>query len=135
MQVRQAEAQQQLAQEQVENAVQAGYVNLLTAFTDLRTQEKSVTLANEHYAVTDNRYRNGMALLTDMLDAGNMKRPPTSGWSMPASASCTNIIRCNTSSTRWDCRIRGVDFRFQISDFRFQIPDSRLVPATILQTI
>ena len=73
MQVRQAEAQQQLAQEQVENAVQAGYVNLLTAFTDLRTQEKSVTLANEHYAVTDNRYRNGMALLTDMLDAGNMK--------------------------------------------------------------
>ena len=23
--------------------------------------------------MTDNRYRNGMALLTDMLDAGNMK--------------------------------------------------------------
>ena len=32
-----------------------------------------MTLANEYYAVTDNRYRNGMALLTDMLDAGNMK--------------------------------------------------------------
>ena len=73
LQVRQTQEQYQLAQEQVDNAVQAGYVNLLTAFTDLHTQEKSVTLADEHYAVTDNRYRNGMALLTDMLDAGNMK--------------------------------------------------------------
>ncbi len=71
--VRQAQERHQLAQEQVENAVQEGYVNFLTAFTDLRTQENSVKLADENYSVTDNRYKNEMALLTDMLDASNMK--------------------------------------------------------------
>ena len=71
--VRQAQELHQLAQEQVENSVQEGYVNFLTAFTDLRTQENSVRLADENYSVTDNRYRNEMALLTDMLDASNMK--------------------------------------------------------------
>ena len=71
--VRQAQEQHRLVQEQVENAVQEGYVNFLTAFTDLRTQENSVRLADENYRVTDNRYKNEMALLTDMLDAGNMK--------------------------------------------------------------
>ena len=71
--VRQAQERHQLVQEQVENAVQEGYVNFLTAFTDLRTQENSVRLADENYSVTDNRYQNGMALLTDMLDASNMK--------------------------------------------------------------
>ena len=71
--VRQAQELHQLAQEQVENAVQEGYVNFLTAFTDLRTQKNSVKLADENYNVTENRYKNEMALLTDMLDASNMK--------------------------------------------------------------
>ncbi len=71
--VRQAQEQHQLAQEQIENNVQEGYVNFLTAFTDLRTQENSVKLADENYGVTNNRYKNEMALLTDMLDASNMK--------------------------------------------------------------
>ena len=71
--VRQAQERHQLAQEQVENTVQEGYVNFLTAFTDLRTQENSVKLADENYSVTDNCYKNEMALLTDMLDASNMK--------------------------------------------------------------
>ena len=71
--VRQAQERHQLAQEQVESAVQEGYVNFLTAFTDLRTQENSVKLADENYNVTENRYKNEMALLTDMLDASNMK--------------------------------------------------------------
>ena len=71
--VRRAREQHELAQEQVNNAVQAGYVNFLTAFTDLRTQEKSVKLADENYAVTSHRYKNEMALLTDMLDASNTK--------------------------------------------------------------
>ena len=71
--VRQAQEQHQLAQEQIGNAVQEGYVNFLTAFTDLRTQENSVRLADENYHVTDNRYKNEMALLTDILDASNMK--------------------------------------------------------------
>lgn len=71
--VRRAQERHQLVQEQVGNAVQEGYVNFLTAFTDLRTQENSVRLADENYSVTDNRYKNEMALLTDMLDASNMK--------------------------------------------------------------
>ena len=71
--VRKAQERHQLVQEQVENAVQEGYVNFLTAFTDLRTQENSVKLADENYDVIVNRYENGMALLTDMLDASNMK--------------------------------------------------------------
>ena len=71
--VRRAREQHELAQEQINNAVQAGYVNFLTAFTDLRTQENSVKLADENYAVTSHRYKNEMALLTDMLDASNTK--------------------------------------------------------------
>lgn len=45
----------------------------MTSFTDLRTREKSVELADENYAVINNRYENGLALLTEMLDAGSMK--------------------------------------------------------------
>ncbi len=70
---RRAQEEYSLAQEQVENGVQANYVNFLTSFTDLRTQEKSVELANQNYNVTINRYKNDLALLTDMLDASNMK--------------------------------------------------------------
>lgn len=59
--------------ERVDNAVQESYVNLMTAEADLRTQQKSVELADENYAVVSNRYANDLALLTDMLDAGNTK--------------------------------------------------------------
>ncbi|MFT0232782.1 TolC family protein [Bacteroides faecis] len=71
--MRKAQEEYSLAQEQIENSVQANYVNFLTSFTDLRTQEKSVELANQNYNVTSNRYKNDLALLTDMLDASNMK--------------------------------------------------------------
>lgn len=63
----------ELAQEQTNHAVQESYVNFLTSFTDLRTQQKSVELADQNYSVTSNRYQNDLALLTDMLDASNMK--------------------------------------------------------------
>ncbi len=71
--VRRARESFQLAREQVENAVQAGYVNFMTSFTDLKTQEKTVELADQNYEVISYRYENGLALLTDMLDASNMK--------------------------------------------------------------
>lgn len=71
--MRKAQEEYSLAQEQIENGVQANYVNFLTSFTDLRTQEKSVELADQNYSVTSNRYKNDLALLTDMLDASNMK--------------------------------------------------------------
>ena len=73
LQVNQAQERYALAQEEVDNAVQAGYVNLRTAFTELRTQEKSVLLASEHYEVVSSRYAHELALLTDLLDAANMK--------------------------------------------------------------
>lgn len=71
--VRRAEENHTLAQEHVKTAVEAGYVDFMTSFSDLRTQEKSVELADQNYAVVKNRYENDLALLTDMLDASNMK--------------------------------------------------------------
>ena len=59
--------------EGVKNGVQASYTNLLTSTTEVQTQEKQVELADQNYAVVRNRYANDLALLTDMLDASNMK--------------------------------------------------------------
>lgn len=56
-------------QEIVENNVQAAYTNFLTSFTDLNTHKKSVELANQNYNIINNRYNNGLALVTDMTDA------------------------------------------------------------------
>ena len=69
----QADEQLALAREQVETAVQAAYTELLTSEADLRTQEKSTQLALENYQVVLNRYQNGLALITDLLDASNVK--------------------------------------------------------------
>ena len=69
----QADERVQLAREGVENGVQANYTNLLTSSVEVSTQEKQVELADQNYAVVKNRYDNDLALLTDMLDASNMK--------------------------------------------------------------
>lgn len=71
--VKRAQETHLLMQEQIENSVQASFVDFLTAFTDLKTQQKSVELADQNYDVTSNRYQNDLALLTDMLDASNTK--------------------------------------------------------------
>ena len=62
-----------MVREDVESGVQATYTNLLTSATEVQTQEKQVELADQNYAVVRNRYANDLALLTDMLDASNMK--------------------------------------------------------------
>ncbi len=62
-----------LVQEEVETAVQANYTNLLTSYTEVKTQQKQVELANQNYALVQKRYQNELALLTDMLDASNVK--------------------------------------------------------------
>ena len=69
----QAHEQVQLAREGIENGVQANYTNLLTSSVEVSTQEKQVELADQNYTVVRNRYDNDLALLTDMLDASNMK--------------------------------------------------------------
>ncbi|MGN0281046.1 MAG: TolC family protein [Prevotella sp.] len=71
--LRQSREQHVVAQESLNNAVQATYTDYLTAFKELETQRKSVELADQCYKVTENRYKNGLALLTDMLDASNSK--------------------------------------------------------------
>ena len=69
----QSRQQVELVQENIDKAVQADYVNVQTAMTAMDTQLKQVELAEEHYRVTKSRYDSGLALLTDMLDASNMK--------------------------------------------------------------
>jgi outer membrane protein TolC len=61
------------AKEQTELAVKAGHIKYLESFVELNIQEKSVDLANQNYDVISNRYKNEMALITDMLDASNSK--------------------------------------------------------------
>lgn len=62
-----------LVQEDTDISINAGYTDFMTSFADLRSQEKAVRLADENYSVVRNRYENDLALLTDMLDAGNIQ--------------------------------------------------------------
>ena len=59
--------------EQLNNQVQAAYTQYLESYTELETQEKDVELAQQNYKVINERYINQLALITDMLDASNMK--------------------------------------------------------------
>lgn len=59
------------ALEQTSIAVQSDYTKYLEAYDEVATLEKSLQLATENYAVIENRYRNDIALVTDMLDASN----------------------------------------------------------------
>ena len=72
-QFRKAGEEYELTKEHVNVGIQAAYTDFNTSFTELRTQEKSVELATENYRVVNNRYDDGVALITDMLDASNIK--------------------------------------------------------------
>ena len=60
-------------EESIENAVQANYTNYLTSLAELDTNKKTVELAEQNYNVINNRYLNGLALVTDMVDAANQR--------------------------------------------------------------
>lgn len=68
-----ATEQKAVAAEQLNNNVQAAYTNYLQSYVELETQQKSVQLARQNYEVVNNRYLNQLALITDMIDASNMK--------------------------------------------------------------
>jgi len=53
--------------------VKDAYVRYKESFTIRDTQMKSLELAQQNYQVVNNRYMNGLALITDMLDASNQK--------------------------------------------------------------
>ena len=59
--------------EQTELAVQAAYTRYVEAYEQLDTRRKNVELADQNYAVIQNRYKNELSLITDMLDASNAK--------------------------------------------------------------
>lgn len=71
--LRQSKEQLTEATEHTTDAVQSTFTEYETALSELATHKKSVELAGERYKVTENRYSNGLALLTDMLDASNSK--------------------------------------------------------------
>ena len=71
--MRQQNEQVNLTRENISKAVHADFVNIETSMEEIDTQRKQMELADEHYRMTQNRYEKGLALLTDMLDASNMK--------------------------------------------------------------
>lgn len=70
---RHAVEQLDAVREDVSLAVRADYIRYLEAYEELKTQEKSVELADRNYRTTSTRYSADMALITDMLDAANSK--------------------------------------------------------------
>ncbi len=42
-------------------------------YVELETQRKSVELAHQNYDIINSRYLNQMALVTDMVDASNLR--------------------------------------------------------------
>lgn len=63
----------EMERENLSLAVKADHVRYLEAYEDLKTQQKSVELAERNYQTTSTRYSADMALITDMLDAANSK--------------------------------------------------------------
>lgn len=61
------------ARENVSLEISADYVRYMEAYEELKNQQKSVELADRNYQTTSTRYFEGMALITDMLDASNSK--------------------------------------------------------------
>lgn len=78
--IRQATAETRMAQqqldvqsEQINNNVNAAYTQYLQTYTELDTQRKSVELARQNYNVVNARYLSQLALVTDMVDASNLR--------------------------------------------------------------
>ena len=69
------QAQRELAssEEDVTLQVRAAYIRYLDSFELLKTQEKSLQLARENYEVIANRYANDLVLVTDLVDADNLR--------------------------------------------------------------
>ena len=73
VETRQAKEAQAVQAEQLNNNVQAAYVQYQQTYVELETQRKSVELAQQNYDVMNARYLSQLALVTDMMDASNLK--------------------------------------------------------------
>lgn len=69
------QAQTRLAstEESVTHDVRSAYIRYQDSFELLETQEKSLQLARENYEVMANRYANDLVLVTDLVDADNLR--------------------------------------------------------------
>ena len=73
VETRQAREAHAVQGEQLNNSIQAAYVNYLQSYVELETQQKSVELARQNYSVVNARYLSQLALITDMVDASNLR--------------------------------------------------------------
>ncbi len=73
VETRQAKEAHAVRQEQLNNNVQAAYVQYQQTYVELETQQKSVELARQNYDVMNARYLSQLALVTDMVDASNLR--------------------------------------------------------------
>ena len=71
--VQQSLDQQKVVAESLDNQVQQAWTLYQQTYADLDTQRKSVQLARQNYQVVNDRYLNQLALITDMLDASNIR--------------------------------------------------------------
>ena len=71
--VLQSHQQQQVVAESLDNQIQQAWTLWQQTYADLDTQKKSVELARQNYEVVNERYLNQLALITDMLDASNIR--------------------------------------------------------------
>lgn len=70
---RRSEEELAVTMETLNNQMQAAYTLYQQSMVELQTQMKSVELARQNYNVVNERYAAQLALVTDMLDASNMK--------------------------------------------------------------
>ena len=68
-----SQQQQQVTAECLDNQVHQAWTLWQQTYADLDTQKKSVQLARQNYEVVNERYLNQLALITDMLDASNIR--------------------------------------------------------------
>ena len=73
VETRQAKEAHAVQAEQLNNNVQAAYVQYQQTYVELETQRKSVELAQQNYDVMNARYLSQLTLVTDMVDASNLK--------------------------------------------------------------
>lgn len=71
--VKQAEQAKDVTEENLRNNVQKAYADYMQSYVELETSEKSLQLADENYERVHDRYMEQLVLVTDMLDAFNMK--------------------------------------------------------------
>ncbi len=73
VELRRSRELQAAAEETVGNTMFDAYTAYRRSFVELDTQTKSVRLATENYDVVHERYLNQLSLITDMIDASNIR--------------------------------------------------------------